>query len=318
MRLRCHALLFLITLVLVACTSTDSPRLTLPQRSVELVSVPFHPQQRFHCGPAALLTVLEASGVTASYEAVVERVYVPQLQGTLQAELLAASRGFERLPYVIAEDSEQLFALVEAGQPVLVLQNLGITRLPVWHYAVVIGFDGVNGRVILRSGTNERLDLSLRQFLREWRRAGAWAMVLLSPGDLPAPLSRAGLVDAAADFDGVGSATARVAVWQSILARWPDTPIAHVGIGNASYALGDQLAAAAAFAQGLELAPDYWPARLNLAAIQSKQEQPCAAVATLRAQPMASNHPLAARHAELLAAATHRCRSPGQGAWGLP
>ena len=41
---------------------------------------------------------------------------------------------------------------VAAGHPVIVLQNLGLEWIPVWHYSVVIGYDLSRGQLVLRSG----------------------------------------------------------------------------------------------------------------------------------------------------------------------
>jgi hypothetical protein len=58
------------------------------------------------------------------------------------------------IPYVLEPEVTALAAELAAGRPVLVLQNLGLERAPVWHYAVVDGID--QGDVILRSGTQQR------------------------------------------------------------------------------------------------------------------------------------------------------------------
>ena len=91
----------------------------LPQR-VELVAVPFHPQQDYQCGPAALATVLGHAGVARTPEQLVAEVYLPQRQGSLQLEMLGATRRAGLLPYrlegtpqaLLAEPHEQ----TESGQ----------------------------------------------------------------------------------------------------------------------------------------------------------------------------------------------------------
>ena len=60
--------------------------------SRELEATPFFPQVTHQCGPAALATVLGASGVETTPDALVPAVYVPGLHGSLQVELLAALR----------------------------------------------------------------------------------------------------------------------------------------------------------------------------------------------------------------------------------
>lgn len=49
---------------------------TVPARS-ELTAVPFHPQEDYQCGPAALATTLMYSGVVTSPAALVPQVYLP-------------------------------------------------------------------------------------------------------------------------------------------------------------------------------------------------------------------------------------------------
>ena len=59
----------------------------LPQQ-LELTAVPFHPQELYQCGPAALATVLNWSGEQVRPSALVDEVYLPGRQGSLQLEML--------------------------------------------------------------------------------------------------------------------------------------------------------------------------------------------------------------------------------------
>src|SRR5690606_38933349 len=104
---------------------------------------------------------------------------------SLQAELLAATRRHGFVPYRLEPDPLALFAEVESGKPVLVMQNLGLPRFPVWHYAVVVGFDPEQERVLLRSGTERRRAEPLGRFLRSWQRAEQWAFVAAAPARPP-------------------------------------------------------------------------------------------------------------------------------------
>src|SRR5690606_15890104 len=65
----------------------------LPLHSpILLDNVPFFAQDEYQCGPAALATVLVADGVEVTPEELVDQVYVPARQGSLQIEMLAAPR----------------------------------------------------------------------------------------------------------------------------------------------------------------------------------------------------------------------------------
>ena len=118
--------------------------------------------------------------------ALTSEVYVAGLRGTLQPELLGATRRHGLIPYVLAPEWSALDAELAAGRPVLVLENFGLPRVPIWHYAVVVGIDPQQDRVILRSGRKRRRLEHRAQFLRRWQLGHEWAFVAVAPGELPA------------------------------------------------------------------------------------------------------------------------------------
>ena len=129
--------------------------------------------------------MLVATGVAVTAEALVPRVYLPARRGTLQTEMIAATRQFDRVPYVLDPTPEAIAREIRGGRPVLVLQNLGLRSVPRWHYAVVVGVDPERDQLILRSGVRARLALGTRRFASSWSRADRWALVALRPGELP-------------------------------------------------------------------------------------------------------------------------------------
>ena len=179
--------------------------------SVELDATPFFPQKKYQCGPAALATVLVASDVETTPEALVPLVYIPARKGSLQVEMQAAPRKFERLSYLLSPNLDSILAELDAGRPVLVLHNYGLPILPRWHYAVVIGYDSARDRFILRSGTN---DATSGARARSWWRgttriAGPWWCCV--PAKFPrAPIPKLYL-EAAADFERGASPEDRAA-----------------------------------------------------------------------------------------------------------
>ncbi|HKK22781.1 MAG TPA: hypothetical protein VJ947_03765, partial [Pseudohaliea sp.] len=66
-----------VLLFLAGCASVGVPVASLAPAAVELDATPFFPQQRYQCGPAALATVLSASGVPVEPAALVDEVYIP-------------------------------------------------------------------------------------------------------------------------------------------------------------------------------------------------------------------------------------------------
>jgi len=234
-------------------------------QAVELEDTPFYPQERYQCGPAALTTVLVQSGAAVSLEDIVDKVYLPGRQGSLQVELLAATRTEGRLPYVIDGSLAAILQELEMGRPVLVLQNLGVTAIPRWHYAVVVGIDVGRRQVVLRSGTDRRRVTSGRTFLRTWRRGEYWGMVVLAPDQLPAAPDRSRYFDAVAALEQAGRTEEAAIAWQTALGRWPGNSVALFGLGNTRLVLGDYEAAEDVYRDLLEREPDLVVARNNLA-----------------------------------------------------
>lgn len=259
----------LVVALLAGCATPQvaallaQPPLALPERA-ELARVPFYPQELYQCGPAALATTLVYSGVPTSPEALVSQVYLPEREGALQAEMLAAARRHGRVAYRLAPRLEDLLREVAAGTPVIVLQNLAFTFLPRWHYAVVIGYDQAREEVILRSGTTERLVMTLSNFERTWARGQYWAMVALAPDRLPATAAEDAYVAAVVALERVAAPAAQRA-YATALARWPRNLLARIGAGNLAYAMKDFVAAEAAYRQATHDHPQAADAWNNLA-----------------------------------------------------
>lgn len=241
------------------------PRATLPERA-ELAAVPFYPQELYQCGPAALATALVHAGVPTSPEALVSQVYLPGREGSLQAEMLAATRRQGLVAYRLAPRLEDLLREVAEGTPTIVLQNLAFAFAPRWHYALVVGYDLPSEEIILRSGTTRRLVMTLSNFERTWARSGYWAMVALPPERVPASAAEDAYVSAAAALERTSAAAARRA-YATALMRWPRNLLARIGLGNTAYAAKDLAAAEAAYRQATHDHPQAGDGWNNLAQV---------------------------------------------------
>jgi len=238
----------------------------LPRRA-ELSSTPFHPQERYQCGPAALAMSLNAAGVAIGPEALVSQVYVPAREGSLQPEMLAAARRNGAVGVVIPPRLDALVAEIAAGNPVVVLQNLSLPVFPLWHYAVAIGYDLDAGTIVLRSGITDRLEMPLSTFENTWARSGYWGMVAAPPGRMPVSPGEAAIVDSLVAFERTaGSAKARGA-YEAALKRWPDNLTLQVGFGNAAYAAGNLKAAESVFRRAADAHPQNAAVLNNLATV---------------------------------------------------
>jgi tetratricopeptide (TPR) repeat protein len=254
---------------------------------LDLKEIPYFPQKAFQCGPAALATVLVASGVETTPSELTPKIYLPERRGSLQLELLAATRRYGRLPYLIDGRLSGLLAQLRAGHPVLVLQNLGWKLYPLWHYAVVVGADPVDDRILLRSGTTRRKAMPASQFLKTWERAGWWGLVVLHPGELPALPIEETYIRAAASLEAAGQHQAALTAYSTALKRWPNNTLAMLGLGNTHYAQGRLPEAEAAYRHLLALHPDDLAARNNLAQVLADRGCTEAALRELGAAPTA-------------------------------
>jgi hypothetical protein len=234
-------------------------------RAVELEQVPFFPQERYQCGPAALATVLSWSGAEVKPDDLIAEVYLPRRQGSLQIELAAAARRHGRVPYVLDKDIRAVLTEVQAGHPVLVLLNLGLSWYPRWHYAVVAGFDLDRDRVILRSGTERRDVMSLELFERTWRRGERWAMVVMPPGELPGTARELPYLQSVLPFEETAAWDTAAQAYAGAWRLWPDSVGAGMGLGNSEYERGEYAAAAAAYRKLLARHSGFAPALNNLA-----------------------------------------------------
>ncbi len=237
----------------------------------ELADVPFFPQEAYQCGPAAAATVLAAAGASVTAEVLVAQVYVPERRGSLQLGLVAAVRRHGYVPYVLDPQLADLLKEVAAGHPVLVLQNLALNWYPKWHYAVVVGFDLEKRHLVLRSGQHRRHVTPLALFERTWRRGAYWAMVALSPAELPTTAKESRYIETVSALERNGHARAAAAAYQTALTRWPESYLAWIGLGNSRYALADPAGAESAYRQAIRYRPQAASAHNNLALVLAQQ-----------------------------------------------
>lgn len=299
--------------LLFGCAQLPAPPLPASAPAIELTDTPFFAQRDLHCGPAALATVLSASGVEVTPETLAGRLFVPERGGTFQIELLAAPRAYHRLALRLDGTLDALLDQLAKGRPVLVLQNLLLERWPRWHYAVVVGYEPANDQLILRSGGNARMRVSRARFLATWIRAGRWAMVVAAPTESPTEFRREQWLEAAVAMESAGHPETALIAFNGAARAWPDDPIAEFGRGNALWALGQATAAMRAWRSALVDQPNFAPAINNLVHAHLARNDWCAAVALLPAARADEPAPIrAARRAIALhgAPAQPRCGSP--------
>jgi tetratricopeptide (TPR) repeat protein len=239
-------------------TAVDLP----PQAAV--AQVPFFPQEDYYCGPASLAMVLAWSGLKVSQDDIAPEVYTPGRVGTLQPDILTAARRHGRLAVQVNTLHDMLKELA-AGNPVLVFQNLGLSWVPQWHYAVATGYDLTPGDLVLHSGKEEHHEVRFTTFARTWQRAGNWALTVLPPDRLPATASVDSVLDAAVGIERAKRPEDAAIAYSTIVTKWPDSYSAWMGLGNTRYALKDFVQSETAFRKASALQPKSPQAWNNLA-----------------------------------------------------
>lgn len=258
-----------LTALLSACagltpTSPQSIPDDLPPNRL-LTNLPFHAQDEYQCGPAALSMLLGQRNIAAAPDQLKDRVYLPERKGSLQVEMVAAAREQGLLVYPLAPELKAILREVDAGNAVLVMQNLAFGWYPQWHYAVVVGYDLNTQDLILHSGLNARQREPFGLFLRTWQRADNWAVVAMPAGTLPATAEPLRYLKAAADLEQVGQTASAEAAYRQASERWTDQPAPLLGLGNIAWNDGRQSEAVDHFSELVRRFPEYQAGWNNLA-----------------------------------------------------
>lgn len=271
-----------LAVLLSACAgrapiSLDTAQLPQLPKHILLNDVPFHAQDAYQCGPASLAMVLNQRHIKVTPEELKEQIYLPERQGSLQIEIVAAARQYDLLVYPLEKKLLAILSEVAAGNPVLVMQNLAFNWYPQWHYAVVVGYDLPNQELIVHSGLNRAQREPFKVFLRTWDRAGRWARVTLPTNSLPATAQPLTYLSAASDLEQTGRLPGALQAYQRAATQWPEQPTAQLGIGNVLWAQNQRFAAIAQFQQLVNNFPDFQPGWTNLASALQTLDCPVAA-----------------------------------------
>jgi tetratricopeptide (TPR) repeat protein len=239
----------------------DRPPPDLPPQA-ELTAVPFYPQEDYQCGPAALAMVLNAGGLNVTPESLIDQVYIPARQGSLQIEMLVAARRHGMIAYELAPELTDVLREIAAGTPVISLENYGLKVFPKWHYAVLVGYDLAENELIRRSGTRQRQTMPFGVFEYNWKTDGRWAMVAVPPDRVPVTATEPRFANAVVALERTGKLQSAHTAYKAMLERWPGSLAGEMGRGNTAYALRDFATAEAAFRRASSQHPDS-PAPLN-------------------------------------------------------
>jgi len=231
----------------------------------QITGVPFYPQEDYFCGPTTLSEVFNFYGLTKTPQQIAPALFIPDLQGSLQIEMVAAARQQGLLAYAESGNLTQLLSLVSENIPVIVLQNLSTSWYPMWHYAVVTGYDLDNQQIVLHSGSHKNRIAELKVFERTWLRGQYWLLAVVPPDIKSSHFDRFIYASAAQDLLSVGESTAGINALENATRQWPDYWLSYFLLGNYYLAI-DNAKATFWYQQGLNYSaqqPEQQGAYLN-------------------------------------------------------
>ena len=225
--------------------------------------------------------VLSWGGLQTDADELAPQVYTPSLKGSLQPAMISAARRHGRVAYPVS-GANALLKEIAAGHPVIVLQNLGFSWIPSWHYALVIGYDLNAGVITLHSGVTNRKKTSLRAFENTWARSDYWGLAVLPPYRMPASADETTYVLAIVGLEKAGQWHAASIGYQTALNHWPNNLSAHIGLSNSLYAQGELKSAETVLRKTTDLFPNEGVAFNNLAQVLWEQGKKQEAIKTAR------------------------------------
>lgn len=205
--------------------------------------VPFYPQQDFYCGPTTLAEVFNFYSIPLTPENIAPNLFIPELAGSLQIEMVAAARQQGLVAYAERGNLDNLLTLASEDIPVVVLQNVSISWLPMWHYALVIGYDLDNQQIILHSGVTKQHRLNIATFERTWGRGQYWMMAALPATKTSEQFTPLKYTQAAQDLLSTGQSAPGLTALQSAITQWPDYWLNYFLLANHYLQDNPQLAA---------------------------------------------------------------------------
>ena len=248
-------LVIFASIFLGACATPSQTPYRYPTSDIRQINAPFFDQASNYCGPAALASILNFYGKPITVDEAASKVYSPKAKGSLNIEVGAAPRHWGFVSYPLAHSFDSIVQEVSANHPVLVLQNLGFSWWPQWHYATAVGFDPASDELILHSGHIANYRIARRTFMNTWRRSEYWARVIVPPSQAPATAMAADYLASISALEQSGHKDDAIAAYQTAAMRYPNNSTAQLMTANALLANDQADAAHWYFLAALRTAP---------------------------------------------------------------
>ncbi len=235
----------------------------------KIETVAFINQSVGHCGPATLTMAMQWAGVNVAIEDIATQVYTPGFKGSLQSDMISAARRNGLLAIPI-NNLEALLTEVAAGHPVIIFENLALSWLPQWHYALVLGYDLQKQTVTMHSGPTPYFTWDMSTFERSWMLGDYWGLVVLPAGTLAASAGELAHVTAAVGLENIKKNIEAENSYRKILQKWPDSLVGLIGLANLVYQNGARSEAIHLLQQAIRHHPNSVAAKHNLAVALAK------------------------------------------------
>ncbi|WP_426104296.1 peptidase C39 family protein [Pseudomonas sp. TWR1-1-3] len=178
-------LMGVFALAMVGCASVEPPEFRrLPER-VELNGVPFFRGNANQGAPQILAGMLSEQRVRITPGLLVKPLQLPGAEASLQSNIEQLAAGYGLMVYPLDKSLSALLTQVAAGYPVMLRFSDG-TLWSEPRYAMLVGYNRAKGTVLLRAGMERRRLMDFNTFESAWKDAGGWAVLILSPTQLPA------------------------------------------------------------------------------------------------------------------------------------
>ncbi len=190
----------------------------------------------------------------------------------------AVLRSYGVIPYEIKGGMRDIFVESSNDIPSIALLNLGLKTVPVWHYAVVTGFDKKEQKIYLSAPDGKETWLSFDEFESVFEKGGNWAIAALKPPQLPVSADEDSILNAILDMYDVGEKDAAKQAAVAYLSKKPSSYFGIITLANIYFSENDFKNAAFMYKEALKSNPKDAAALNNLALSLLRQNRPKEAI----------------------------------------
>ncbi len=263
-------LFFIFAISGCASNAIQTEKLLAGQNNLPIAStienIHFIDQSVGYCGPATLTMAMQHAGHAVKIEEIAAQVYTPGFKGSLQSDMISTSRrqGMTAIPI---QNLSSLLLEVSAGHPVIIFQNLALSWMPQWHYALILGYDLQKKEIIMHSGHNAYTKIDMADFERTWRLGDYWGLVILPAGKLSASASELSHAAAAVGLEQANKFFEAEISYRSILKKWPTSLVSLIGLSNLTFKKGQYKKTISLLKLAVKSHPESEAAKHNLAVV---------------------------------------------------